>query len=167
MPDLISHAVFGHALRRGYGLVSGKTQSRSLLPLFYLGIILPDVLTRPVYILLPASHRWTVPLHTPFGMLLVCLFLALLFYRSVRRPVFTALFTGSCVHFLLDLLQKKILPNDYWLFPVTWKTIPVGLLWSDDFIVLIPFAVAAVGLGEHIRALHNKKRREDPSRRSA
>ncbi|MFC1718855.1 hypothetical protein ACFL6S_34705 [Candidatus Poribacteria bacterium] len=70
MPDLVTHISAAYLVRRGTKSIA---QAGAL---FYLGVILPDLLTRPVNILLPPLYWFVMPLHTPLALTMVCLLLS-------------------------------------------------------------------------------------------
>ncbi len=72
MPELVTHISAAYIVSRG---TKSITQTAAL---FYLGAILPDLLTRPVNILLPPLYWFVRPLHTPLALTMVCLLLSYL-----------------------------------------------------------------------------------------
>ena len=56
MPDLITHMVFSHFLIRGYELLKNTKDFTPFRILFYVGTVLPDLLTRPWYILFADTY---------------------------------------------------------------------------------------------------------------
>jgi len=125
--------------------------------LFYLGTILPDILTRPWYILIPATHDWSFPFHTPAGALLACGILALLFEPGLQKAAFTRLSLGMVLHFILDGFQKQIIGNNFWLYPFSWKDFGYGVLWAGELMRYIPMWIALVVLMELIIAFCRRK----------
>lgn len=141
MPDLLTHAAAAHlAARRWF--------PRPAAILFTVGTMLPDVLSRPFYIIFPALHWWVMPLHTPVGIALVCWMLAGLFRMEDRQTVGLALFGGAVFHFLLDAPQQHVAAGYFWLFPFSWKTYEWGLWWSEDSVKIVPFVVVLVAVVE-------------------
>ena len=132
MPDLVTHLSVGYLVRQG------TKRIEQMVALFYLGTILPDVLTRPVNILQPRLYWLVMPLHTPLALTLVCLLLSYLFAETVRREVFLTLLFGVYLHLFLDLFQKSIGPAYPWLFPFSWRSFQIGLFWPEDSLVLLP-----------------------------
>ena len=148
MPDLITHMALSHLIRRPFDVKKADRPAAPFRYMFYFGAILPDILTRPWYIIFPATHDWTVVFHTPFGMILTCALVSLLFESTLRKRIFINLFAGSFGHFLLDALQKKFTGNDYWFFPVSWKSVGYGLAYADQFMDLIPLWIGLVAVLE-------------------
>ena len=156
MPDLITHTAVAHLLRRPFERPSDP-DAGATRTLFYLGTILPDILTRPWYILIPATHDWTMAFHTPVGALLACGLLALLFEPPLRKKAFLWLGGGSLLHFFLDGFQKQVVGNSTWLFPLTWNDYGYGIAWSGEIMRLIPLWLALVVVMEIILFLRRKK----------
>lgn len=163
MPDLITHVAASHLLYRFAEIIKQRKISVSLISLFVLGTILPDILTRPLYIIFPVTHDWTIAFHTPMGMLLTTGFIAM-WFKQQRKSIFITLFSGAMCHFILDACQKKVADNDFWFFPFSWKSYHWGIFWADDVILYIPFWIAIIMVFEMGRYLHNrislKKRHE-------
>ena len=131
MPDLITHVAFIHLLRRPFDLKK-QIWNPNLRILFYVGTILPDILTRPFYILFPSTFSWTVAIHTFAGMFIICALIAFFFEVKIRRQVFVLLISGAAFHFLLDAFQKQLIGNNYWLFPLSWKNFGLGIFWAGE-----------------------------------
>jgi len=157
MPDLITHVAFCYFLKRPYDLIKRQSVNSNLRVLFYLGTILPDILTRPLYILFPSTHDYIIYFHTPAVMFLVCGLVALLFSRSLWKRVFLNLISGAGLHFLLDSFQYQIYGNNYWLFPFSWKSIGIGLFYPANMIKHIPIFIAMIVFLELILFLIKKK----------
>jgi hypothetical protein len=100
--------------------------------------MLPDLMSRPWYILRPSVHDWVVAFHTPAGMLAACAAASLLFERGLRGKAFLWLSLGAALHFAVDSLQKQVTGNNFWLFPFSWKNFGTGLFWAGDAIPLVP-----------------------------
>jgi len=149
MPDLLTHSAAAYvAVRRWF--------PRSPAILFIVGTMLPDVLSRPFYIILPALHWWVMPLHTPLGIAVACWTIGGLFPRAQRRVVFTSLFLGALFHFVLDAPQKHIAAGYFWLFPFSWKTYEWGLWWSEDSVRIVPLVILLVLLIELLLYVRRK-----------
>jgi hypothetical protein len=155
MPDLITHAAIAHLAGRPFESRNPFADPGPARIFLYLGVMLPDLMSRPWYILSPAVHDWVVAFHTPAGMLAACAFLSLLFERTLRKRAFALLFLGSVMHFAVDCLQRQVTGNNFWLFPFSWKNFGIGLFWAGDAIPFVPVWIALVLLMEVI--LHYKK----------
>lgn len=141
MPDLSTHLALTHVVSRPVRL--GSTR----LPL-YVGALLPDLLTRPFYILFPPAYFVVYTLHTPVATALAALLMAEFFAPELRSRVRTGLLLGSAFHFALDLLQKQMGTGYYWFFPVSWKSFSLGLFWPEESLRWLPTVLGAVVLLE-------------------
>ena len=148
MPDLITHVALSHLVIRPFDLGASNSKPFSIWILFYLGTMLPDLLTRPWYILFPVTKDWTLVFHTPLGMLITSGCIALLFTPHLRKSAFLNLIGGGGLHFLLDSLQKQIYGNNFWLFPLSYKNFEIGIAWAEDFLNLIPLWILLIALLE-------------------
>ncbi len=137
MPDLITHSAAAYFLSRDKRMAHYRA-------FFYIGAILPDVLTRPVYILFPKLFFFTVAIHTPVFMLVAVLFFSEFFRAEIKRPV--ALFTlaGVALHFLMDVFQRHLLTGYYWFFPFSWRSVEIPLFWPETPVRFIPLWIALV-----------------------
>lgn len=139
MPDLATHVAAAYLLRMPLRISRYSA-------IFFLGTILPDILTRPFYILFPDTYWFVYPLHTPYILILVCLLISHFFENTIRRSVFISLVAGVFLHFSLDLFQKHLIGVNYWLFPFSDLNIEIPLFWQDDSIYVLPFLLIAVFL---------------------
>ncbi len=158
MPDLITHLTLSHLLIRSHELIRKPAAALPFRILFYSGILLPDILTRPWYILFPGTYRWTVALHTPLGSILFCAAAAMLFESPIRKRAFLYLAAGSAAHFVLDALQKQVIYNNYWFFPVSWKPVGWGIAGAGTYLEWIPLWIGLVIVFESIVRLFNRRK---------
>ena len=158
MPDLITHLAFSHLAIRGYQWIGKKTAFTPFRVLFYAGTILPDVVTRPVYILLPSTYDWTVALHTPLGAFTLSGLIALFFAPSARKKTFLFLATGCMSHFLLDAFQTQLIYNNYWFFPFSWKSVGWGIASAGTILEWIPVWILVIVIVEGIVWLKKESR---------
>ena len=149
MPDLITHFAAAYILK------TPSRWSRFRVP-FYLGAILPDLLSRPFYILYPPATYIVYSLHTPVISAVICLLIAQFFEGEIRSRVRTNLLLGITLHYGLDLLQKHVIVPYFWFFPFSWKTFELGLFWPEDSLQLVPVWISLVLIIEVI--LQVKKR---------
>jgi len=132
VPDLTTHVVGAYVAGRALRL-------RNLDATYYLGTILPDVISRPFQILLPASGHYVEASHSPALAIPACLALSLLFAKETRPLVQRNLILGSVLHLLLDALQKHVCGGYPWLFPFSDYRPRCGLIWPDHTPLLLPF----------------------------
>lgn len=149
MPDLVTH------LAAAYFLKVPRGWARFRVP-FYLGAILPDVLTRSVVILYPPSDRAVYSVHTPVVSVVLCLLAAQFFEKKIRPGVRVNLLMGITLHFGLDFLQRHVISTYYWFFPLSFKTFELGLFWPEDSLKLVPLWLVLIAVVE--TAIHIKKR---------
>lgn len=138
MPDLVTHVAISHLVSRPFEWRRQDRIKVSMRILFYVGTILPDILTRPWYIIYPPSMEWTYPLHTPFGMLFMCLLLMLFFKPNLQKKAFLSLYSGSLLHLFLDGLQTHLAYTEHWLYPFSWRGFGLHIMWADNILLLIP-----------------------------
>ncbi len=148
MPDLITHTAIAHLAGKPFEIRKPSAHAAPLRILLYIGVMLPDLMSRPWYILSPSIHDWVVAFHTPSGMLVTCAFASLLFERTLRKRAFTGLFFGSLLHLAVDCLQKQVTGNNFWLFPFSWKNFGIGLFWAGEAMPFVPAWIALVLLME-------------------
>lgn len=140
MPDLVTHYAVAH--------LAGRRCWRPVTAIFLLGTLLPDLLTRPIYILLPQTYWLVMPLHTPLGILIVNWMMAILFHPDDRRRIFVALAGGAILHFALDALQRHLIAGYFWLWPFSWWTTERGLFWPEDSLLVAPTLAVLVAVLE-------------------
>lgn len=149
MPDLVTHVAGAYLAKRGLR-IAGQAS------LFYLGAILPDLLSRPIHLLRPALFPSTQPLHSPAGVFLACWLIALFFRSDQRRRVFWLLWGGSITHFLLDLLQKHLVGGYAWLYPFSFRFYSFGFIRPEDPLYVLPLTLAAAAA---VYLLHRRARK--------
>ena len=138
MPDLITHCSVAYLFR--FLVPKLLLGNKNKLVLFVLGTILPDLLTRGLFIFFPFLVTFLLPMHTPFVLIFICYFLCLFFEEGVRKGVFIALLSGSYLHLFLDFFQIHIGEEEYyWFFPFSWKSYEIGLFWPEASVFSIPF----------------------------
>ncbi len=139
MPDLATHVAGAYLVNRGWKIGRGAV-------IFYLGALLPDLITRPFHILFPRLLPATLGLHAPIPILIACCLISLFFRADQRRPVFWLLFSGSLLHFLMDTAQKHLAGGYLWLFPFSSRKYSWGFIWPEDSIRYFPLTLLVVGL---------------------
>ncbi len=148
MPDLVTHVSVAYFLRKPKGI------SRFTV-IFFLGTILPDVLTRPIYVIFPNTYWFVYPFHTPLVLVLVSLLISYFFQERIRKAVFITLLLGVLLHLLLDLFQRSLFGTNYWLFPISDIDIQLGLFWQDDSLYAIPFLACIIFVREMFSLLRS------------
>ena len=152
MPDLITHTT------AAYFVVRPKYLARHRA-VFYLGTILPDVLSRPIYIFFPKAFEYTLAIHTPIFTGLFCVLIAQFFEDRIRKPVLFNLLGGVALHFLLDLFQRHLVPGYNLLFPFSWWSFEIGWFWPEQPLRLIPLWILAVVFTEIILWRYRKHKK--------
>lgn len=142
MPDLLSHALTGHAIQRASG---GRLDYTLVLA----ASMLPDVvswLPMNVYLKaegwsgywLPAElERYFPPMHSPLLVLLWCVLLSLAFVPRLRSVAWWSLLSGSTAHVLLDLLQLKYDGGYLVFYPASLDRFQIGLVPQASWVVWI------------------------------
>ena len=150
MPDLLTHYT------AAYFLTPKRLFPRHRV-LVYLGTILPDVITRPIYILMPSLERYTVAIHTPVFMLIFCLLLSEFFQSPKSAKVRAFLLFGVGLHFFLDFFQRHFIGGYYWLFPFSWDYFEIGLFWPETPLLLSPLWLLMIAVSEGWLYLQKRK----------
>lgn len=135
MPDLLTHVLFAYPAR--------KIWSKKLV-FILVGSIFPDLLGRAFGVFISNSSIvgwYQTVVHTPFSLILITYSLSFFFPQKERRTIFTFLLIGIASHLFLDLFQKSIGVGYLWLFPFSFSTFQIPLIWPDESIFLIPVLV--------------------------
>lgn len=160
MPDLCTHIFAAHLIKRGPAFFSSKPSQIHGRILFYIGTMLPDLLSRPWYILIPPLKDWVIALHTPMGALLTFAIFTHFFEPRFRRLAFLNLCGGGGLHFFLDAFQKQILGNNFWLFPFSWKDFGFDVFWVGDVIPFVPLWIFLFIVIEILFSIHIRRTRK-------
>jgi membrane-bound metal-dependent hydrolase YbcI (DUF457 family) len=137
MPDLVTH------LATGYVAAIPFRRRATLRLAFLTGVLLPDLLSRPIYILIPGTYDFVMPLHTPIGYTIACWLLTQLFEKPVlRKTILTGLLTGGLLHFAADALQRHFFSGYLWLFPICRCETRWGLFWPETPVNWLPTTIA-------------------------
>lgn len=141
MPDLVTHFASGY-------VADAALKPRQPLRLaFLLGVLLPDLLTRPVYILFPGTDAFVMPLHTPIGYAIACwLIVQAADQRGLRRDIMRGLMTGGLLHFALDALQRQFDRGYEWMFPICRCQTTWGLFWPETSVDWLPITIIVAAL---------------------
>jgi len=157
MPDLVTHLAVNHLLRN---LTEIRQESCSAPErvLFYAGTLLPDVTSRSIAILFPASITWTLAFHTPAGSIILAVLFSQFMKSGTRNRSFCNIAAGSLLHYLLDTFQKTSTPVFFWLFPFSWKDCGIPLFDPGDLIPWIPVWLVILLVWEGLRIFVKSKR---------
>ena len=151
MPDLVTHSFAAWLFTR-----PGHWQKAPLL--FFLGAILPDLVSRPIYILFPMKQEYTVGMHTPLFTILTGLLAAEGMAPELRRIARLSISGGIVLHFGLDIMQRHLVGGYYWFFPFSWRSFELGWFWPETTVPWIPVWLGAMLAGEIFLFLRRKRR---------
>ncbi len=143
MPDLVTHTASAYFFMR-------SRRFRTVRLFFYIGVLLPDLLSRPFHILNPKWQPFTLAVHTPVFMFVFCLLFAELFSPPLRREVRLYTFAGSLLHFGLDLLQRHIGSGYFWLYPFSWNSFEWGLFGPEASVSFVPLWIIIILISEWV-----------------
>ena len=144
MPDLITHLSISYFLNTPIKIFRYSA-------LFYAGAVLPDLASRAVSIPYHPAEFALYPLHTPLGIVLLCLLLSFFFAEEGRKQVFVSLVAGASLHLFLDLFQKHLQPGYALLFPFSWRAFEFGLFWPETIVSLVPLWILIIGVMEFFK----------------
>jgi hypothetical protein len=150
MPDLITHAAAAYFASRPDRYARHRAA-------FYLGTIIPDILSRPIYIIRAELFPYTVGIHTPVFLAAFCLLLSQFFSETIRAGICRFLLAGVGLHLLLDLLQSHLFGGYFWLFPFSWRSFEIGLFWPETLLSFAPLWIIMILLSELVIRLKKRK----------
>jgi len=136
MPDWLTHSLIGW--------ITGKTTKQEI-SLLVIGALIPDI--TKLYLLFnpitqPMTQDFFLPIHTPFGAILIALCIAL-FFQDIKKA-FIPLTIGIATHFILDFFLLNVSGGMPLLYPFSWQEWQLGLIRSDDYTMTILALLAAV-----------------------
>jgi len=150
MPDLATHLASAY--------VAGRFVSfRRSAVYFYLGVLLPDLVSRPLHIVFPSTFWAAQSFHSPAVVFLFSWLISLFFRFDQRRKIFLALTASSVLHFLFDLTQKHLVAGYLWFFPFSLNKYSVGWIKPDDFVRYLPLTLLVVTAVYAVDALRRRK----------
>lgn len=136
MPDWLTHSLVGW--------ITGKTIKQEV-SLVVVGSLIPDITKLYLLfdlILQEQADDLFLPIHTPFGALLIALIIAL-FFQDVKKA-FIPLMIGVATHFILDMFLLNVSGGMPLLFPFSWEEWQLDLIRSDDYTMTIVAIIAAL-----------------------
>lgn len=150
MPDLVTHTF------AAWLLVRPERWQRSRL-LFFLGTLMPDLVSRPIYILMPRLGGYTLAIHTPLFMIGCGLLAAEFMAEPLRRTARLAITSGILLHFFLDAMQRHLTAGYYWFFPFSWKSFELGWFWPEEMVGWVPLWLAVMVVVEGMLAWRQRQ----------
>jgi hypothetical protein len=152
VPDLTNHVL-------GAYIIGKALRVKDLDASYYLGAVLPDVVSRTGSILLPATAMHVDAMHAPVCIVATALAVGLCFERSIRGRIQRNLLLGAATHMALDLIQRQTVGGYPLLFPFSGARSTGGWIWSDQvpllLVITAPLALflymrGSVGKGKKI-----------------
>lgn len=136
MPDWLTHSLVGWMV--------GKTTKQEIT-LVIIGSLIPDIykffLVFDLF-LKNNTVNFFLPIHTPFGAILIASVIAL-FFVDIKKA-FILLVIGLTTHLILDFLLLNVCGGMLLLFPFSWEQWQLSLIRSDDYMITIYAIIAAV-----------------------
>lgn len=159
MADLAAHVLVNH-------IAGVRLVDRCRLGFLVSGAILPDLASRVPRIVLngaveigwvessTTTFRAMLGLdfpHTPLGVVLVALLVALLLPGRLveppgRRAAASMLGLGGLVHLLVDLLQHHLMPGYRYLYPFSIEAFEIGWVSTELSLASIPILLLTAWL---------------------
>lgn len=138
MADLLTHYVTSR-------LVGIRIRDHATVVLFAVGVFLPDLVGKPLNYFLP--YMAEIPSHTPFGLIFASGAVSLLFAPSIRKRAFWALYCGSLVHVLVDLMKDYLGSGSVFLLhPFSTGSYELSIYRSEDVFYLLPVNIAILAV---------------------
>jgi len=142
MPDPGTHVLISFWFKR----FLFKKNTLLSMPLFLIGGILPDIVSRGGIILFPQHYYWFFQtFHTPLSLILQCTFLSFLFEKDIRLSTFVSLIAGITLHLLADSMQSHIAEGAYfWFYPFSNWTTEFGIFHVDFWPYLLAGSILLI-----------------------
>jgi membrane-bound metal-dependent hydrolase YbcI (DUF457 family) len=136
MPDWLTHSLVGW--------ITGKTTKQEI-SLLVIGSLIPDI--TKLYLLFNSGYQTTaddffLPIHTPFGAILIACIIALSF-QDIKKAIIP-LAIGIATHFILDFFLLNVSGGMPLLYPFSWQEWQLGLIRSDDYTMTILALLASI-----------------------
>ena len=140
MADLLTHYVSARVV--GVGI-----RDRATGTLFALGVFLPDLIGKPIGQLPGIPDLAAAPSHSLVGLVFACGAVCFLFAPGIRGRVFAALYAGSVLHVLADLMKDYMGRGSVCLLhPFSTTAWEAGLYRSEDVFHLLPINLAILAV---------------------
>ena len=138
MPDTLTHLLIAIPIGRWFF-------QRPWRYIFYLGAVLPDLLSRGLSGLFQNSRDYFVPLHTPTGLIIFAILFASFFERRYFGKTFFYISMGFAFHFIPDALQYHLYGGAYlWFFPFSWRTYYGGFFDPIASLYFLPVLLMSI-----------------------
>lgn len=152
MPDWLTHTLVGW--------ITGKTIKQEI-SLVVVGSLIPDITKLYLLfdlILQEQAEDLFLPIHTPFGALLIALIITL-FFPDIKKA-FIPLIFGVATHFILDMFLLNVSGGMPLLFPFSWAEWQFDLIRSDDYTMTIVAIIAALIVYLSYAVFEKKKKQQ-------
>ncbi len=155
MADLLTHYVSARVT--GLGI-----RDRATATVFALGVFFPDLLGKPLGAMPFLPDLVEAPTHSLLGLLLACGAASFLFASDFRRRAFWALYAGSLLHVLADLLKTYLGRGAVMLLhPFSLQGFELGFYRTEDVFYLLP---ANLGILAILWVMGRKRKSVEPIR---
>jgi hypothetical protein len=127
MVDWLTHSLIGW--------ITGKTIKQEI-SLIVIGSLIPDIFKSYLLVnwfIKGDTQNFFLPLHTPFGAILIAGIFAL-FFPNIKETLIP-LGIGITTHFILDLTLLNVSGGILLLYPFSWNEWQLGLIRSDDYTI--------------------------------
>ena len=105
------------------------------------------------------AEDFFLPLHTPFGAILIACIIAL-FFQDIKKALIP-LTIGISTHFILDFFLLNVSGGMPLLYPFSWEEWQFGLIRSDDYMMTILALLASVLVYVSYRIYEKRRIKQD------
>jgi hypothetical protein len=161
MPDLITHIAASHLAVRFPSVFKNRiykyyTEYRLLI---FLGAMFPDVISKPFQYISSALYNFSLPIHSPFVVLIASFILTRFVYINNKKTSFYTLAVFSMFHIFMDNLQQGLNPGYQTFFPLSVKRYGLNIISSELYLYLMISMVIISAILELY--LYWKRKRKD------
>lgn len=139
MPDLITHIAATHLIVRLPSVFRNRILNyyNNYKSFIFLGAIFPDIISKPFQYISPRLYNFSLPLHSPFVVLITAYILTRFIYIKDKNTSFYTIAFFSVFHILLDNFQKGLNPGYQTFFPFSLKRYGFNLISSEIYIYIM------------------------------
>lgn len=139
MPDLITHIAATHLIVKLPSIFRDRILNyyNNYKSFIFLGAIFPDLISKPFQYISPKLYNFSLPLHSPFVVLITAYILTRFIYIQNKNTSFYTIAIFSVFHILLDNLQKGLNPGYQIFFPFSLKRYGLNLISSEIYIYIM------------------------------